>query len=69
MVSTIQSFFHPQGEFLALAGGKGIDIVNAQPHLHPPSGGGTTHAWRRWPICLEAPSSFVHMVQSMKVTT
>lgn len=68
MTSSIQSFFHPQGEFLALAGSKGIDIVNARSHVHLPSGSGTTHAWRSWPTCLEAPSSFVHKVQSMKVT-
>lgn len=66
MASTMQSFFHPQAEFLALARSKGIDIVNAQSHVHLPSGGGTTHAWRSWPTCLETPSSFVHMVQSIK---
>lgn len=68
MASSIQSCFHSQGEFLALAGNKGIDIVPVRSYVHLPSGGGTTHAWRSWPICSEVPSAFVHMVQGMKVT-
>jgi len=68
MAGSIQSFFHPQGEFLALAGSKGIDTVNAQSHMHLPSEGGTIDPSRNWPICFEEPSSFVHMVQSMTAT-
>lgn len=65
MASSIQNFFHPQGEFFALAASKVIDIVNAHSHVHP-SGGGTTHAWKSLPISLEAPSSFVQMVKTWK---
>lgn len=66
MASSIQNFFHPQGEFFALAASKVIDTLNAQSHVHPPSGSGTTHAWKSLPVSLKAPSSFVHMVKTWK---
>lgn len=68
MVSSIQSCFHPQVEFLAFDGSKEIETVNAWSHVHLPSGRGTTSAQRSGPSAWSHfLSSFVLMVQSLKV--